>query len=71
MTVRVPVEDERIKKEGLYALVVHPLLKHRSDLQVKLVLLKAEVAGKVEVVTDIQNPCLQKYKLRRHNFYKK
>ncbi len=65
LTVRVLVEDEQIKKEGLYALVVHPLLKDRSDLQVKLVLLKVEVAGKVEVVTNIENPCLQKYKLRQ------
>ncbi len=65
LTVRVLVEDEWIEKEGLYALVVHPLLKDRSDLQVKPVLLKAEVAGRLEVVTDIQNPCPQKYKLRR------
>ncbi len=39
----MPVEDEWIEKEGLYALVVHPFLKDRSDLQVKPVLLKAEV----------------------------
>ncbi len=65
VTVRVLVGDERIEKEGLYALVAHPLLKNRSDLQVKPVLLKAEVAGRLEVVTDIQNPCLQKYKLRQ------
>ncbi len=65
LMVRVLVEDERIEKEGLYALVVHPLLKDWTDLQVKPVLLKAEVAGRLEVVIDIQNPCPQKYKLRQ------
>ncbi len=53
------------RRGGLYALTVHPLLKDRAVVQVKLVLLKAVTAGKLEVIMDIQNTCPQKYKLRQ------
>ncbi len=59
LTVSVPVEDERIQKDALYALEVDEMLSSRADIQVKPTLLWVQKQGELNVITNIQSPCLQ------------
>ncbi len=67
LTVTVLIKDERIQKDGLYALEVDELLWNQADLQIKPTLVRAEKQGEVKVITDIQNPCLQKFRLHQRD----